>query len=400
MPTFIYKATNPKKQIESGTVTAKNKQEAAEELQRRNLDPLSLKKESKSTKLTGSVPTMEKITFVRYLSTMLVSGISLSEGILVLQDETQHPLMKKIISDISYSLDQGQQLSAVFEKYPKVFDRLFITLTKAGEISGTLGESFTYLEEELRAEYSLSQNIKGALLYPAVVFIAMFAIAILMFFFILPQIGKVFLSMSLPLPTLTRLLFSFSITLAKYKLFIILGIVGGLIGLFLFLKSAKGKKLILALISPFPVVKTLLRQIDLARFTRIFSTLIKSAVPITEALEISLSSLSWATYRNMATELTEDITKGKNLSDALKKHKEFPGILTQMISTGEKSGTLDKTLGDLAKFYEQEIEESVKNATQLLEPMLMLIVGIGVGAIILSIISPLYSVVGNLQDMS
>ncbi|OGV90816.1 hypothetical protein A3A66_03655 [Microgenomates group bacterium RIFCSPLOWO2_01_FULL_46_13] len=399
MATFYYKVMNVSRKFEMGSLTASTKEEAAAILQKRNLKIFSIKKEAKSVLFNRSIPVIEKITFVRYLSTMLNSGISLGDGMVVLENEVRHPMMKKIIADVVYGLNQGQQLSTIFVKYPSVFDRLFVTLTRAGEVSGTLADSFSYLEEGLRAEYTLSQKIKGALLYPGIVFIAMIGIAILMFFFILPQIGKVFLNMNLPLPKATRLLFSTSIAISQYTFVVIFGLVATCLGLFLFLKSSRGKGFISAIISPAPIVKTIMRQVDLARFTRIFSTLIRSAVPITEALEIALDSLSWAHYRSMAKDLSEQIRKGKSMADTFRGQKEFPSILTQMIATGEKSGTLDKTLADLATFYEQEVEESVKNATQLLEPLLMLLVGIGVGAVILSIISPLYSVVGSLQQV-
>ena len=399
MANFNYKVIKPDNSLETGTISAKDKKEAAEMLKRKKLKPISILQERKSKNLTGNIPTIDKINFVRHLSTILKSGISLSEGMIILQEEVKHPVMKKLLLDISYSLDQGQQLSTIFARYPNIFNNVFITLTGAGEVSGNLAETFKYLEKEIRAEYDLSQKIKGALLYPSIIFIAMLGISILMFFFILPQIAKVFTSMKLPLPTFTRILFKSSLIASQHTWIIISGIIVFLIGIFLFLKSEKGKKTILGIISPLPFIKNILKQLDLARFTRIFSTLIKSAVPITEALDISLSTMTWKNYQNLNQKIGEQIKKGKNISTAFKSAEDFPVILIQMIAAGEKSGSLDTNLEDLSKFYAQEVEESVKKATTLLEPMLMLIVGIGVGGIILSIIAPLYSVVGSLQDV-
>jgi type IV pilus assembly protein PilC len=147
-----------------------------------------------------------------------------------------------------------------------------------------------------------------------------------------------------------------------------------------------------------PVIKSLLEQIDIARFCRIFSTLIASAVPITESLDIALNSLTNPMYRKQAKLIVEEVMQGKTIAAVFKEHKFFPPLLIQMIAGGEKSGTLDKTLSDLSSFYEGEVEESVKKSTQLLEPILMLVVGIGVGGMILSIIAPMYSVVGSLQN--
>ncbi|MFC1653535.1 type II secretion system F family protein [Patescibacteria group bacterium] len=400
MPAFKYKAVNKTNKIETGRISANNQKEAAETLGKKGLKPISVQKDVKSKTATGKIPPIEKINFVRHMSTMLGSGISLTEGMTILQEETKHPVMKKLLSDISYSLDQGQQLSSVFARYPEIFNKVFITLTRAGEVSGGLSETFKYLEEELRADYELSQKIKGAMMYPAIVFIAMLAIAILMFFFILPQIAKVFLSMKIPLPAFTQFLFQTSMTASKYTLPLIAATIVFIATAFIFLKSDKGKQSILGLISPLPFIKSILKQVDLARFTRIFSTLVKSAVPITEALDISLSTMSYRKFQGLNKRIGDQIKQGKNLSTAFKTIDGFPVILTQMIAAGEKSGSLDNNLQDLSKYYAQEVEESVKKATTLLEPMLMLVVGVGVGGIILSIISPLYSVVGNLQGVN
>lgn len=397
MPIFEYKAIDTKNNLETGALSAKDENEVVIILKKQNLKPIVIKQEAKGTLFKGKVPAIEKINFVRHLSTMLNSGIPLTEGVTVLAKETKNPIMKKLLSDTTYGLDQGQQLSSIFMRYPNIFDNIFITLTRAGEVSGSLSDSFSYLEDELRADYELSQKIKGALLYPGIVFIAMMAIAILMFFFILPQIAKVFLSMRLPLPAFTQFLFQTSLAAVKYTWVLILSIILGLVGIGAFLKSQSGKRIMINIISPLPFVKKILKLVDLARFTRIFSTLLKSAVPITEALEIALSTLVWKKFQGLNKIIGEQVKKGKSLSNAFRQVEDFPIILTQMIAAGEKSGTLDSNLKDLSEFYSEEVEDAVKNATTLLEPMLMLLVGIGVGGIILSIIGPLYSVVGNLQ---
>jgi type IV pilus assembly protein PilC len=306
-------------------------------------------------------------------------------------------LLKQILDDILYNLERGQPISSALSNYPKVFDKFFLTLVKTGEVSGTLAESFKYLEKQQRSEYSLSQKIKGAMVYPAVIFIAMMGIGFLMFFFVLPQIGRVFLTMTIPMPAATRFIFTFSLGVAKYRYPVIALIVIIMIALYLFVRKPAGKHLVMKLIAPIPVVSVLLQEIDIARFCRIFSTLVSSAVPITEALDISLSSMNHPRFRNLHEQVIPLVTQGKTVSDAFATHPVFPAMLTQMLSAGEKSGTLDTSLADLADFYEEEVEEAVKRTTQLLEPIVMLMVGIGVGAMIIMIIAPLYSVVGNLQ---
>lgn len=397
MPNFTYKALDNGKVI-SGTSSGKTREEVAQALTKRGLSPITVRDMPERAIVKGTIPAVDKIVFCRYLSTMLSSGLSLSEGIEVLREETKHPLMRRILGDMSYSLEQGQQLSSVFERYPHVFESYFLTLTRAGEVSGTLSDIFKYLALELQAEYSLNSKVKGALLYPTIVFTAMIGIGILMFFFVLPQIGKVFLSLKLPLPTLTKLMFQISIVLSNQALPLLVGNIVLVIVAFFLFKKREIRNLLNRVIQLIPLVKNLIKKIDMARFNRIFSTLLRSAVPITEALEISLTSLAWFEYRNLAKTFPEEIRKGKSLSVVIKESRIFPTLVAQMIATGEKSGNLDATLAEVATFYEQEVEEELKNLTQVLEPILMLLVGIAVGAMILSVIAPIYSVVGSFSQ--
>lgn len=398
MANFTYKAIDAEKKIVEGSLTAKTRQEVAQILGQRGLSPLTVRTVTDRTLIRGSIPQIDKITFCRYLAVMLETGLSLSEGIHVLHEETKDPLMKRILGDMSYSLEQGQQLSSVFERYPDVFEPYFLTLTRVGEISGKLSEVFHHLELELRAEYSMNSKVKGALLYPSIVFTAMIAIGTLMFFFVLPQIGRVFLSLNLSLSAPTKFLFTVSISLVKYMVPILLVGLGVIVASVFALRNKRVRLTLIRLVRPVPLVRNLIKKIDLARLNRIFSTLLRSAVPITDALEIALSSLSWYEYRELSSVLPDDIRKGKSLSVSVKEHKVFPPLMVQMIAAGEKSATLDATLGDLATFYEEEVEEELKNLTQILEPILMLLVGIAVGAMILSIIAPIYSVVGSFQE--
>lgn len=397
MAFFTYRGLDKENKIVTGDISGKTADEAAELLNKRDIKPLTIKR-TRQKERGGKLPIIEKITFCRYASAMLKSGLPLSKGIEVLQEETKQPVMKKILGDISYGLEEGQQLSTIFEKYPKVFDHFFLTLVRVGEASGTLADVFAYLEKGLRAEYSLSQKVKGAMLYPMVVFSAMIGIGGLMFFFVLPQIAKVFLNMEITLPTPTRILFQSSIYLSLHMVPFLATLFIAAVFFVLFIRTDTGKRFGIGLLARVPVIRDLMQKVDLARFTRILSTLISSAVPITESIEIAIASFSWSRYQKAGEKIKTLITQGKPLSESFKEQKVFPALLIQMIAAGEKTGTLDKTLRDLALFYEEKVGEGVKNATQVLEPILILIVGIGVGAMVLSIIAPIYSVVSTLQS--
>jgi type IV pilus assembly protein PilC len=399
MPVFVYKASDAKQQVIEGTLAAPSEQEVANVLKKRNLLPIKISLQKTKQSSSGTLPAIEKITFCRYTATMLESGLSLIEGMPVLKEETKNPLLKQIIDDIMYHLEQGQPMSAALKMYPKVFNQFFVTLVDAGEVSGTLSASFKFLEESLRAEYSLSQKVKSALMYPSIVFLAMGGIGYLMLFFIMPQIGQVFLRMGIPIPVLTEMIFTVAIAIAKFRYPAIILSLALMASLFIFIKKPAGKKLVFTIISPVPLVSRLLQQIDVARFCRIFSTLVSSAVPISQALEIALNSLSHPKFVGISEFVIKEVSQGKSVSQSFKQINVFPPLLIQMIAAGEKSGTLDTSLRDLAGFYEDEVAEAVKKSTEILEPVLMLGVGVGVGAMILAIIAPLYSVIGNLQGV-
>ncbi len=398
MPSFTYKAVDQEKNVIEGVIAARNRDDAANQLIKKGTTPLVVKEITEKSLLGGTIPEVDKITFCRYMHIMLSTGLSISEGIDVLKKETKHPLMRRILSDMQYGLEQGQPLSVIFERYPSVFESYFLTLMKAGEVSGKLAEVFEHLEVELRSEYSLKSKVKGAMLYPIIVFTAMIGIGILMFFFILPQIGKVFLSLQLPLPVMTKFMFTLSIALSSQLIPLALGTVGFFVLLFFGLRTRVVKDALLSAVGFIPLIRNLIKKVDLARFCRIFSTLIRSAVPITEALEISLSLLTWKQYRTLSSHIPDEIRKGRSLASVMKDANAFPSLLVQMVAAGEKTATLDATMADLAGFYEGEVEEEVKGLTQIIEPVMMLCVGVAVGVMILSIIAPIYSVVGNFQN--
>jgi type IV pilus assembly protein PilC len=398
MATFSYKAMNAERQTQEGILVANSREDVASMLTKKGLIPLTVRQSVTKVQVSGKIPVIEKITFCRYMGIMLSTGLSLSEGIEVLGRETKNQLLKDILNDMQYGLEQGQQLSTIFERYPSVFESYFITLIRAGEVSGKLAEVFVHLETELRAEYSLTTKVKGALMYPIIIFVAMIGMGFLMFFFVLPQIAKVFLNMKLPLPAFTRVLFTVSLALSHQMIAILIGIIALGIGAFFAFKMQIVKDTIIRLFGMVPAVGNLIKKIDIARFCRIFSTLLRSAVPITEALEISLSLLTWKQFRTLKTTIPEEIRKGRPLAAVMRETNVFPSLLMQMVAAGEKTATLDSTMADLATFFEGEVEEEVKGLTQIIEPVMMLGVGIAVGVMILSIISPIYSVVGSMQQ--
>jgi len=330
---------------------------------------------------------------------MMKAALPLPKALSIIVEETQNKRLKAILKDIQYGLEKGQSLSAGFARFPEVFDPIFITITKAGEESGTLEQTFDYLGEQLMSSYELSQKVKGALAYPAVVITAMMGVGLLMFTFVLPKIGQVFASLpNLKVPRPTLILLKVSTWVGAHNIFVLGSFVGLIVALILALRYRPTRQLIVGVLAKLPVLSRLFNQLDLARFCRTLSVLLKSGVPILDALAVASQTLSQKAYQHSAKSFAERIKKGVSFSAVLEEHRGvFPPIMIQTIKAGEESGTLDVVLLDLALFYEKEVENTLKRFVSLLEPALMLAIGVAVGAMVISVITPIYSVVGQLQ---
>lgn len=401
MAIFEYKARNKKGKIVQDTIESSSRKEAANQLRDQGLQILTVRELQKSQSMLErihKVPVIDKAIFCRYLSTMMKAGLPLAESVQIMASESSNRKMHRILVDLQYSIQRGQKLSSVFARYPEVFDPIFITLTQAGEESGTLEQSFDYLAVQLMKNYELSQKVKGALLYPAVIISAMLGVGILMVTFVLPRISKVFLRLNIILPLPTKILLNVSDALGKNYIIVIGATVLLLALTVLLFRMAKTRTFLLRIISKIPIFARLFDQVDLARFSRTLSTLLKSGVPILDSIKVSVNTLKQVKFVKSGKTFEEEIQKGKSLSDSLTEGEGvFPALMIQSIKAGEKSGSLEIVLTELADFYEQEVEHTLKGLTAILEPVLMLVIGVAVGAMVISIIAPIYSVIGTLQ---
>ena len=400
MPLYSYKAVDKTGAVIEETIQAANRQDVANVLKSDDLNVLTVKNlNSNVGAIFGSKTSVaEKAVFCRFLGTMLRSGLSLHEAVQILGKESKNKKMREILSNIAFQTRKGQSLSVTLSKYKDVFDPVFLTMVKAGEESGTLDKSLDYLSKQLMARHELTQKIKGSLMYPAVVISAMAGVGVLMVVFVLPQISSVFLKMNIDMPWTTRLILNFGNLVGDNIAVFLISLVLLAALIVIFFSARPTKKIFYNLLGEIPLVREIMNQVDVAQFARTLATLLKSGVPITEALNVSSDSLSQPRLRQQAKGFSESVSKGKSLSDILGENKQvFPAIMVQTIKTGEKTGTLEEVLKELADFYESEVEHQLKRLTSLLEPVLMLVVGIIVGAMVIMIIAPIYSIIGNLE---
>lgn len=402
MQTFTYKAIQNNGKIIEQSIQARNREEVIIVLRTKKLKIISIRKSnSNSGVLQGKISTLEKANFCRYLSIMLKSGLSISEAIDIINSETDNKKMKQILQVLSFDLQEGGEVSGILARFPEVFDSVFLALVKAGEQSGSLEKTFGYLAQQLYSVHRLNKKIQGAMMYPAVIISAMCGLGFLMMTFVLPRLSQTFLKMKIPLPLPTKILLETGKFIGDHLVIVIGGTVL-IISFFIFLFSYhKTRQFLSSHIANLPVIKNLFRQIDLARFTRTLATLLQSGVSIVAALQIASKTLSQFDMQKVAGKFERGVSEGKTIADVLSgERKVFPSLMIQTIKTGEKTGTLDAVLMDLSDYYESELEDKLKEFTTILEPIIMLVIGVAVGAMVIMIIAPIYSVMGQLQSSS
>lgn len=397
---FKYKAKDKSGEIIEDVIQASNKKEAAAALQADELQVLTLNdfKDKGGGIFGGTISVSDKAAFCRFMATMLRAGMPLPEAIDIIRQESQSKKLRQVLFDISFHVRKGETLSTILSKYKEDFDPVFLTMIKAGEESGTLEKTFDYLAKQMLASYELSQKVKSSMMYPMIIIIAMMANAVIMLGFVLPKMSDVFLSLNVKIPPATMFLLKAGKTIGG-NLALSIGVLFAIIFLVIILFLVKkSREFIVNYLVKLPVISTVMDELDTARFARTLSTLLKSGVPIMVALDVSSDVLKQPKLKKQAEEFSKGVSKGQSLADILKKGKtSFPVTVTQTIRAGEKTGSLELVLEELASFYEMEVDYSLKRATSLLEPLLMLIIGLAVGAMVILMITPIYSIVGGLE---
>ena len=400
MPLFSYKVLDEAKKVKEGTIYAVNRDEASSILKSEGLQPLTIRNLDRGTSgaFSKQISIAQKASMCRFLATMLRAGMPLPEAINIIRKESENKRLQKVLTDVGFQIRKGNSLSLALSKYQNDFDEIFLTMVKAGEESGNLDKTFDYLSKQLLISHEMTQKVKGAMVYPAVILVAMLANGILMITFVLPKIAEVFSQLNLNLPKTTSLILAFGNFVGENTALVLGGVALLLFIVFLVFYIRQTRKILGQFFSRTPMVKKLVDQIDVSRFARTLSALLKSAVPILTALDVSSDTLSQDRLKNEAKKFSAAVAGGESLSEVLVKSKKiFPQVMVQTIRAGEESGSLEVVLEELAEFYEREVDYSLKRLTAIIEPVLMIIIGIAVGAMVVMMVIPIYSIVGNLE---
>lgn len=345
------------------------------------------------------VPYVEKIFFIEHLHTMIHAGLSLIEGLDVLSKEIENKKFRMVIGQIKNGVEKGQQLSEVLFEHPEVFPPIYVKMIEAGEIGGKLEDSLKQVVSQMKKTYELNATIRGAMIYPAVILIAMGGIGIMMVTMVLPKLMDIFKEFNTELPLATRILIAITDFLANpvYLILSLSLIFGSIILFFLGLKkSLSFKRSVHNLNLHLPIIGPVVKKINLARFSLTLSSLLKSTVSIISATEISAETCSNLKYQEALKYAAEKLKSGVPLSEILGEYPYlFPPMVTEMVMVGERTGEIDQLLTELAEFYSSEVDKTMKNFATIIEPVIILFLGLAVGVMAVAVITPMYTLVQN-----
>lgn len=397
MPQFAYKARTRDGKIITGELEADSKEAVASRLREKGYFVTQVKEKSKEIVLfKRKVTSSEVAVFARQFATMIASGVPLVRCLGIVAEQNENPRFREILGKIRQDVESGTTFSKALEKYPDVFSNLFVDLVRAGEAGGILDEILNRLANYLESSEQLKAKVKGALTYPVVV--ASIAVGVVFFLltFVLPQFKNIFEGMgnaNLPLPT--QILMQTSDFLSTYFVFILLGIGAFIYGLKKFFSTKQGKRIWDSNILRVPVIGLLIKKVAIAKFTRTLGTLVSSGVPILQALEVTASTAGNVVISDAIQKTRVSIREGESIAEPLKASGIFPPMVVQMIAVGEETGELDTMLIKIADFYETEVDTAVKGLTSVIEPIIIVFMGIVVGGIVMAIFLPMLDIINK-----
>jgi len=397
---YSYRARKKDGEIEIGEFSAPSRQAVVTELRNRGLTPVHLAETTRPslsavglTALLGHISLFDKLTFVKNLAVLIRAGVPAPRALKILSVQTTNRRFRDVLLDLSKNVESGISLSQSFAKYPEIFSGLYVSLAEVGEASGNLDANLDYLVTLLQRENELVRKTKGALTYPIVVIATLLLVGVLMFIFVLPKLTATFKDLNVELPVMTRILVAAVDLLSKNSFLSVVIVAAVFGGLVFFFRSSIGRIFSQKAAINLPIISGITKKINLARFTLTLSMLLKSGMQIVPSLAMTYRSLGNMYYSDAVTQAGNGVRVGVSLSASLEKYpKLFPTLLTQMIKVGEEAGTIEEMLRQMGEYYETEVDQIMKNLSSIIEPILMLIIGVVVAVMALALIMPIYSI--------
>lgn len=395
MPIFKYLVKNKQGENVKGKVEAVSRAQAVSTLIGRDLFVIDVSPLGQSNGLFANlnqnkVKFEDLVNFTRQLATMINAGLPLATALSILEEQSKTE-MAKLTGNLLKDVEGGLSFSMALDKYRDNFSRIYVQLVRAGEMGGVLDEVLDRLAITMEKEKDFRAKTKGAMVYPIIIVLAMVAVAIVMMVAVVPKLTTMYQDFGAELPAATKILMNISGFFVNYWwLLVLLFAIAGFV-LRTFKKTPQGELAINRFLLKVPIIGILQQKVVLTDFTRTLSLLLGAGVSLLEALDVVASAIGSAVYRNQLKEVNKQVEKGVTLSDAIAHYDNFPSILFQMIAVGEETGKLDEILGKISEYFEKESEYAIKNLTTAIEPMIMIMLGLGVGFIVIAIIMPIYS---------
>ncbi len=397
MPVYQYKAITSNNKTTAGLVEATNENLAYEILEDKGLSVVSLEEQVKFFKRGFSfnaffnrIKPKDIVVFSRQFSVLISANVTLVQSLRIMTDQIDNPNLRVVVAEIADEVDGGGRLSDSLARHPEVFSDFYINVVKSGETSGKLDEVLNYLADEVEKDYDMFSKIKGAMIYPAFIIVGLVVVGIFMMVSVVPQLTAVIVESGEPLPFSTRLLMGISAFLIKFWPLLLVIIFVSFFALRYFRKTPAGKLFFDTLLLRLPIFGTLFQRIYLVRFTRSLQTLILGGVNISKALAITANVTSNEIYKQLINDTIKEVEDGNSITSVFENSPQIPKMVSQMMSIGEKSGRLDTVLGRITDFYGREINNIIANLMSLMEPIIMVVLGIGVGLMVAAIILPMY----------
>ena len=392
MPFYVWKGTGSRNRKRKGKLEAADERQVENFLKRLRISDYSIKEAPKDIVLMKpKVKPKDLMVFTRQFSTMIDAGLPLVQSLKVLSDQQENPTFRDMLRDINGSVQSGSTLSDSMRKYPRVFDELYCNLVAAGEAAGLLDSILKRLAEYIEKTEKLKRKVKSAMVYPAVVLCVAVIVVVVLLVFVIPVFEEVFSGLGSELPGLTTAVVGASNLLAENFLWVVLCLAALAMALAKFVKTAVGRRAVDTLGLKLPVFGDLLRKIAVAKFSRTLATMLQAGVPIIASLDIVASTAGNKVIEEAIIDSRVAIAEGRSLTDPLLESGIFPAMVTSMIAVGEEAGALDSMLVKVADFYDDEVDSALDAVTSLIEPMLIVFLGVTVGTLVIAMYLPIFT---------
>ncbi|MCF7834090.1 MAG: type II secretion system F family protein [Candidatus Pacebacteria bacterium] len=400
---FNYKAIDEKGVSKEGQIDAPSKDSAISGLQRRGLIIVTLTEENEKKSILDlsffeKVPVKDVVILSRQIATLFDAQVSALKAFTMLSTNAENKLLSRKLAQISDDLQAGISISSALAKHPDVFSDFYVNMVRSGEETGKLNQTFAHLADYLNRQYALTSKTKNALIYPAFVILTFFVVMGLMFVVVIPKLSAIILESGQEPPFYTKVVIALSNFFVDYGIFVVIFFVLAGIWAWRMSTSEKGKIYLDKAKLAIPAVGDLYRKMYLSRISDNLDTMLTSGIPIVRAIDTTAQVVGSKAYKSILTEVADGVKSGMALSAALERHPEhMPGIMVQMIKVGEEAGSLGSILKTLADFYKREVDDAVDTLVGLIEPIMIVVLGLGVGVLLVSVLMPIYNLAGGIQ---